>query len=370
MTCNDERKICTELHKQISREGDKMFVICPYGELGQFTKKVLNTEYNIDEALILDNHKSGQGILPVGDLRDKLDRHIVVLLAVWERKAARELEEELLGLGVLQEQIVDIMGIPVNTRKMYQRYRAEILGMEAMGRIFQMKSHDVRFWLPYYDQDYIQNQIFATDAYYEEYLLIYVTKLFRAGAVGERIREGVVLDIGANIGNHSLFYALECKAAKVIAFEPVEETFSILQRNVELNHLKDIVDVHNVGVGEAVSRARLKEPVWYRNIGSVQLEESESGDIPIMAIDEMKLEQVDFIKIDVEGMEKSVLRGALNTIKKHLPFIVLESWHDNNDEKNMWHNNDNIFDIIKLLSQFGYCWIQISSDDYLFYPTE
>ena len=370
MTSNDEKKIRTELQKQTSRDGNARFVICPYGELGQFAKKVLNIECMIHEDFILDNHKPGAGMLPVEGVRDRLDQDVVVRLGVWEKETAEELKKELLELGTLQEQIVDIMRIPVNTRQMYQRYRAEKFGMEDKERIFQMKSHDVKFWLPYYNQDFIQNQIFIMDAYYEEHLLTYVTKLFRSGAVGDRIKEGVVLDIGANIGNHSLFYALECQAGKVIAFEPVEETFGILQRNVELNHVKDIVEIHNAGVGETASRARLKAPVWYRNIGSAQLEENESGDISIVSIDALELGKVDLIKIDVEGMEKSVLKGALNTIKNNLPFIVLETWHDNDDDKNAWHNHDSIFEIIKMLSQYGYYWVQISADDYLFYPTE
>lgn len=61
MTSNDEKKIRTELQKQTSRDGNARFVICPYGELGQFAKKVLNIECMIHEDLFLITIKPERG---------------------------------------------------------------------------------------------------------------------------------------------------------------------------------------------------------------------------------------------------------------------------------------------------------------------
>ena len=63
-----------------------------------------------------------------------------------------------------------------------------------------------------------------------------------------------------------------------------------------------------------------------------------------------------------------MIEGALETIRKYRPYIILESWHDTRDAASSWHNNDNIFDIIGMLAPCGYTWKQLTSDDYLFYP--
>lgn len=370
MTNEDGKKIRNELHKQAS--GRDKFVICPFGELGQFTKEVLNTEYGIDELLILDNYKTGNNIKTIKWLENnKLDSDVVVLLTAWEEKVRKELRDELIYYGILEEQIVDAMGSSsADIWKGYLRYRADVVGMDDSERIFSMRSHKVRFWLPLYDQDCIQKNIFQCDAYYEERLLTYVTKVFKSGAIGKRIDNGVVLDIGANIGNYSLYYALECNAGKVIAFEPVAETYCNLEKNIELNGLSDVVEIHNSGVGKTTSKAQLKFPLWNLNTGAAMLEENTEGDINLVAIDEMNLSHVDFMKIDVEGMECEVIKGALKTIEKYRPFVVLESWYDVNKPLEPWRNNDNIFDIIKMLSPLGYWWKQISETDYLFYLKE
>jgi FkbM family methyltransferase len=362
---DDIKRIKNEIHKQAFRREYAQFVICPFGQLGQYTKEILNNQYGIQEVLILDNHKSGLDIKPIKWLQNNGLKHCdIVLLVAGDIEIRRELKEELLVAGVSDDRIIDLLGVPRNDiGEIYWDYRASLAGVDREERIFRMKAHNVQFWLPYYDEDFIQKSIFRKDAYYEENLLVYVTKFFKAGVVGDRLKGGTVLDIGANIGNHSLYYAIECCAGKVIAFEPVDETFVNLKKNVELNGLNDTIEIYNLGVGERRSKARLKNPIWRPNIGAATLEEVQNGNIDIVSIDDiMNFKRVDLIKIDVEGMECEVIRGALETINRNHPFIVLESLHDNDS----WRN-DNIFEIIKMLSQYGYFWEQISKVDYLFY---
>lgn len=71
----------------------------------------------------------------------------------------------------------------------------------------------------------------------------------------------------------------------------------------------------------------------------------------------MKLDKVDFIKIDVEGFEKDVIDGALKTIDRTHPYIMLESWED----------AGNINYIIEKLVGIGYRWKKFTKADYLFY---
>jgi FkbM family methyltransferase len=79
------------------------------------------------------------------------------------------------------------------------------------------------------------------------------------------MRDGVVLDIGTNIGNHTLYFANECMAKKIISFEPAQDTFAMLQENIKINHLENVVTLINKGVGEKSTRAR----IHYRNINDI-----------------------------------------------------------------------------------------------------
>lgn len=192
------------------------------------------------------------------------------------------------------------------------------------------------------------------DQYYENNLLYFVTKNFNGGI---KLENGVVLDIGANIGNHSIYFLKECGAKKVIAFEPVKETFNILKRNIEINDLEDKVVLYNCGVGELRSKAAFEEYDLH-NIGGTTLYDKEDGDIEIFSIDSLNLDDdVTFMKVDVEGFEEKVIRGALETIKKYRPVIMLEAWDRSNTIEN----------IIMLLSDLGYDFSFIEAENYIFY---
>lgn len=193
------------------------------------------------------------------------------------------------------------------------------------------------------------------DQYYENNLLYFVTKSFKGGGV--ELKNRVVLDIGANIGNHSMYFLKECGAEKVIAFEPVKETFNILKRNVEINGLQDKVVLYNCGVGESHSKAAVEE-YDLNNIGGTILHDKEDGDIEIFSIDSLNLdEDITFMKVDVEGFEEKVIKGALETIKRYKPIILLEAWDRSNTIEN----------IIVLLSDLGYDFSFIEAENYIFF---
>lgn len=97
--------------------------------------------------------------------------------------------------------------------------------------------------------EFIQNRIFL-EGYYFEW-----RRLFQAGKYIKRA--GIVLDIGANIGNHTLFFLKECHVKKVYAFEPVKSTFEILEKNVRLNHLQDYTVLYNAALGENRCNAKV-----------------------------------------------------------------------------------------------------------------
>jgi len=96
------------------------------------------------------------------------------------------------------------------------------------------------------------------------------------------------------------------KSSIVFSFEPVPETFEILSRNILLNHLEETVSAFQCGVSDTQSSADFKA-VDITNIGATKLSENTNGGIPMTTLDQVIGEQkVDFLKIDVEGMESAI----------------------------------------------------------------
>ena len=142
-------------------------------------------------------------------------------------------------------------------------------------------------------------------------------------------RGGVWIDAGANIGNHTLPFALW--ADKVIAFEPMQVNADLLMFNVAHFDRRSKVLVIQEGVGreEGYASAKLggtgKNCQWELTPG----EGCEAG-IAIAKIDShvRDTDDVRVIKLDVEGMEQDALAGAMRTIRRCLPELFIEIWDE------------------------------------------
>jgi FkbM family methyltransferase len=178
---------------------------------------------------------------------------------------------------------------------------------------FQTNGTLVRFHLPM-PQDHIQRLILHSNAFYEQSML---------EDIGPRLPEGgLVLDIGANIGNHTVFFA-KVLGAKVLCFEPNPAVQAILKANVDLNNLGDRVEVHNIALGAEAGTGRV-ENENPSNLGMAKVVRSDGG-VRIARLDDIiKNEHVDLVKIDVEGMESDVLRGATATLHRCRPLLLIE----------------------------------------------
>lgn len=125
---------------------------------------------------------------------------------------------------------------------------------------------------------------------------------------------GVMLDVGANIGTHSIYYA---QFGHVHAFEPNPIAFECLKHN-----LRDAdATLYNLAVGATEHNISLS-PQKDGNPGAIYT--IPGDDIPVITIDSLCLEECNFIKIDVEGDELAVLSGAMNTIFRCKPIICIE----------------------------------------------
>lgn len=140
---------------------------------------------------------------------------------------------------------------------------------------------------------------------------------------------GVFADIGANVGNHTLFAAKYLKASKVIPFEPNPKAFELLIQNVLVNGLADVVDLSMIGVGMSDEQSGgFAMQDRDRNLGGAKMLEGE-GDLEVHRGDALLAEVTpDFIKIDVEGMEMKVLSGLSGVLERCRPVMMVEVDND------------------------------------------
>ena len=146
---------------------------------------------------------------------------------------------------------------------------------------------------------------------------------------GRLIESGMtVLDVGANIGVHTLdFAAAVGPAGTVIAFEPQGYLHQILRTNILLNELVNVQAIHGA-LGRERSQAWIP-PLDYSaqgNFGGVSLQRDTGGErIAVAPLDGLGLQQCHLIKIDVEGMEEDVIAGAEKTIRRFSPVLYVEN---------------------------------------------
>jgi FkbM family methyltransferase len=158
---------------------------------------------------------------------------------------------------------------------------------------------------------------------------------FLAGLLKSIARQGVAIDVGANLGQYSLFLARVPQCQKIIAVEPQREVAGILGRVCWLLRLNKI-KVLETCAGEHTGQAYLHTPVID---GIVAGQETHIVDDPasngarrvhMTSIDDIVRsyaaagDSLVLLKMDVEGAEMLVLRGASETIDKHRPLILAE----------------------------------------------
>ncbi len=167
--------------------------------------------------------------------------------------------------------------------------------------------------------DSIQNY-HANGAFYEERELSIIEKHLKPNSV--------FLDVGSNVGNHAIFVAKYCQPSEVIVVEPNPEAAMLLRINLVLNRLS--VDVSCIGVGFSDAEAKAQAAVPRNNLGGARMVETGEGQIPLVTGDSRFAERhVDFIKMDVEGLEMKALAGLERTIAASRPAMFIEV-DDNN----------------------------------------
>jgi FkbM family methyltransferase len=127
------------------------------------------------------------------------------------------------------------------------------------------------------------------------------------------------VSVGAHVGTWTV--PLAARFGEVLAFEPVPEHFECLKKNV---HGLDNVKLFQCGLSSRNQKANwANDPTRPGNTGSRYLKLN-GGDIFLHPLDELRLDNVGFLKIDTEGCEPLVIEGAKGTIKRCRPTVLVE----------------------------------------------
>jgi FkbM family methyltransferase len=148
---------------------------------------------------------------------------------------------------------------------------------------------------------------------------------------------GTFVDIGANVGNHSLFVGLFLDPKEIIPIEPNPLAYKVFVNNMILNGLDEKVDMSFLGMGLSDEPSDTFGMVFMqRNIGAGRMEEGTGEISTILGDDMIGDRKVDMIKMDVEGMEMRVLRSLEKTVARDKPRIFVEVDNDNREDFDAW----------------------------------
>lgn len=159
-------------------------------------------------------------------------------------------------------------------------------------------------------------------------------------------KNGIALDIGANIGNHSLFFAKNF--FKVVSFEPYPNNCFLFKANVFLNNISNITLVEKALSNQNKTMGIDKGDSKNTNNSITELINDQQIVVELVRGDEeiegLKLNhKISLVKIDVEGHEPLVVEGLRNTLISHKPIVCWEAFSKEDADKTKF-----------LLSEMGY----------------
>jgi FkbM family methyltransferase len=191
-------------------------------------------------------------------------------------------------------------------------------------------------YISYFKNDAYIGSAFSCGRYWELHTITEVTKRL-AGL------RGLVLDIGAHIGSHSVGLAAKNPQLKFVCFEPQQLLFLLLERNIFENDLSDRFELLNAAAGSVAGALRLAATVYVEetgerrqigygdaqsvNLGGVQLG-VDGESCQILRVDDRIWPSVVYVKVDAEGAEPLVFYGMQKLLRTNLPHVLFEDRDD------------------------------------------
>ena len=207
--------------------------------------------------------------------------------------------------------------------------------------------------------DLISNEIMLK-GYHEKYEINLILEILK-NSLPKNLN---MIDVGANIGNHSVYFGKYFK--EIYSFEPNPILFKILESNVMLNKMDHKIRLFNFALGEKIETK--KYLLTSKNFGGSGFFDRDFKAnnhfkeyyLKIKRGDSIGFNNIGFIKIDTEGYDFNVIKGLIKTIRKFKPIITFEVHpfgKDNNmiieyllknDYKYIYHITDSRFSLPKL----------------------
>lgn len=267
-------------------------------------------------------------------------------LGVIETPLSDDSGEAMAALSTKMDQMIRLMDESIHLQRVALLEDGHLLRLQVNGL------RDVTLSLPNAVDDFVQRTIVKTRNFYEARLLATVQGMGMIGA------NTTVCDVGANIGNHSVYFGRVLGARRVLAFEPQPHCYATLCKNLELNGLTDSL-AYNCMVGPKSGRGDVTR-FNARNLGGTAFAPAKDGAVPMVALDDLvaaeEMKGLGFLKIDTEGMQMDVLQGAKKILKAFKPTIWVELLA-----------KDNAYpETAKFLDGFGYSSVQIGPNDHIF----
>ncbi|MHA1491978.1 MAG: FkbM family methyltransferase [Promethearchaeota archaeon] len=153
-----------------------------------------------------------------------------------------------------------------------------------------------------------------------------------------KLRDKDFIDGGAYIGDSALIFEKYYHPKRIYAFEPELINFNLLLKTIKINNLRKVMPI-NQGLGEK------KESLKFKSHGILsQISEEGEQSISVIGIDNFVFEKnlkIGLIKLDIEGFELNVIKGARKTIKKFKPILLIA----------IYHNGKQFFETIKHIQE-------------------
>jgi FkbM family methyltransferase len=156
--------------------------------------------------------------------------------------------------------------------------------------------------------------------------------------------DSIFIDVGSNYGWHSIIASNICK--EVHSFEPQNLMYKIQKMSLLENNIENVI-IYDIALGEKNKKSQMSRIDYQKegvNIGDLSIGNG-GEDIEVITLDSMNMEKIDIIKIDVQGYEKFVLEGAIESIKKHKPIMIVE--FEEFQLKKFGYGSTELFDFIR-----------------------
>ncbi|MHB8396228.1 MAG: FkbM family methyltransferase [Thermoplasmataceae archaeon] len=131
----------------------------------------------------------------------------------------------------------------------------------------------------------------------------------------------VIIDVGAQYGDYSILCSTVYRVSQVFAFEPLKNAYEVFQEFIALNNVTNVM-VNNIAIGSYDGIIQGKDD---GHMFGVVMDGFNRTSVQVRTLDSFGFQKIDLLKIDVEGFEMEVLKGAKETISRCRPRIIIET---------------------------------------------